>query len=384
MYGLLFVACVVGGDSAGSLPQDSVGDSATESPQEDSGAPADTGSSSPGVEELPDPCGGATIEAMSFKSTGEGWVGCNLGMGLHHTDDGGTSFTAGHPSTDLYVFAIVPEPGGSVLVCGHDYSTAGDGVLLYRGNLDGWAPLLSYGSNRSDPAAAQLSNCGQVATTETGVMIVASNTSGDLTWSTDKGVTWNPEYRYWEEENLEGGYAYHYLLNLRSAGGAFYGAGSDITHPPVFFAPSDHPDAEVYHFEARVVDEAVTGEVWSMASPDEGRTWFVGGRDQARTSEASGFLYRSTDGGTTWESIPLGDTVDIVHDLAFDADGQRGIAVGHRYPPSSLGGFVLVTRNAGVTWSELDAEVPILQSAAVAGDSWWAGGDGWVGRGRFD
>ena len=73
----------------------------------------------------------------------------------------------------------------------------------------------------------------------------------------------------------------------------------------------------------------------------------------------------------------------MVHDIKFSEDGVHGVAVGHRYPPASKGGFVLLTYDGGQTWQELDADLPIMQSAAASGDTFWVGGDGYMGRGEF-
>lgn len=344
----------------------------------------DTGDTHPSGEFtlLSDPCSGAgTPYAMRFTSASEGWYGCGNGIGLYHTTDGGDSFEAGHPSADLYVFDIEQAADGDMLVCGHDYG-ADNGVLLYRGTVGDWAPLLRYGNNADGTDMVYMSNCGQVAEAGDGTMIVASNTAGDLTWSTDDGLNWAKEERYWENANLEGGYSYYYMLQLQAAGGVYYGAGSKIDEPPVFFTPSALADAEFYNFEAHIITSSVEGETWALATSDGGLTWFAGGRDQSASAVASGFLYRSDDGGETWTSIVLGDEIDILRAIAFDATGTWGVAVGHRYP-TMQGGFVLLTEDGGATWTELDEETDLLYSAAVYGSTYWVAGDAFLARGTF-
>ncbi|MFT5680130.1 MAG: hypothetical protein ACI8RZ_001035 [Myxococcota bacterium] len=63
-------------------------------------------------------------------------------------------------------------------------------------------------------------------------------------------------------------------------------------------------------------------------------------------------------------------------------EGSLGIAVGHRYP-TTQGGFILLTDDAGKTWVEIEADVPILQSADVVDGTWWVAGDAWMGKGGF-
>lgn len=358
-------------------------------PGPDSGSVGPDDTAAPGATfwELGDPCSGGTGYALHFADTATGWVGCGSGMGLWATTDGGDTFASAHPASgtgeSVYVHRIVPHPDGGLLICGHDYSTDPDPLLWH---LDGGTStvLLTYGANGGDPGSAQMANCGAVAAAGDGTLLVASDTVGDMTRSEDGGLTWTAEYRYWEDANLEdGGYAYYYMLELVAAGGAYHGAGSRIVEPPVFYGPSRHEDGEWFNFHASVVDASIAGEVWALATPDDGATWFVGGRDQGRSSEASGFFYRSDDGGETWTDISLGGSVDIMHDVAFADDGLHGIAVGHRYPPATLGGFVALTEDGGRTWTERAEEVPPLQEAAIVGRTFWVSGDGYLARGVF-
>jgi hypothetical protein len=370
------------GDTAGpgdSAPAgDTTGDTA---PGGDSGDTSGDDTAPAGLRVLADPCQGAgTPYGLAFVSDEQGFVGCGNGAGLHATADGGESFTR-LDRGDLYVFQVVPEPAGSVLVCGHDYADP-DSTLLYR--YDGeFRSLLRYGTNGTDPGAVYFSNCGVVASDGGGRMVAASNTAGDITWSEDDGTTWHEAERYWEDANLApDGYAFYYMLNLVFAGGAFWGAGSQIVEPPVVFGPSEVPEGSWYNFHAHVVDDGVYGEIWALASPDDGRTLFVGGRDQLATSVASGFLYASEPGAETWRSIPLPDGVDILHDLSFAPDGLHGVAVGHRYPVAQ-GGYVLVTDDGGVSWSLVDEWVPLLQSAFAGDGHYWVAGDGFLARGQW-
>ncbi|MEL6345064.1 MAG: hypothetical protein AAFV53_18290 [Myxococcota bacterium] len=329
---------------------------------------------------LSDPCQGAgTPHGLLFQDDQTGFVGCGNGYGLWRTDNAGESFQRGHPSADLYVSAITETPDGRILVCGRDYE--GGKGMLFASDGDGWETLLRFGTDPGEPQHAAISNCGAVADLGDGRLIVSSLTVGDLVYSEDGGQTWSPEERYWEDANLTGGYSYYYMLNLRTlSDGTVFGAGSQITEPPVFFGPTLAEDGGWMNFHAYPVSDTIIGEVWAMATPDDGASWFVGGRDQSATRRASGFLFASDDAGDSWSTVALGDDIDIVHDIAFD--GRNGVAVGHRYPTSN-GGFVLTTIDGGKTWTEFDRPVPLLQSAAVSGDHFWIAGDAYLARGAF-
>ncbi|MCB9759163.1 MAG: hypothetical protein H6739_04945 [Alphaproteobacteria bacterium] len=329
---------------------------------------------------LTDPCGGAaTPNALHFTSETDGWVGCGSASGVHHTTDGGASFTDESPTSEFYAYQVVSEPDGGLLLCGQ----GSDSGLVWRRAGVSWTQLLAYdASNTND--VVNIRTCGQVAAAGDGRLIMSGLTSGDITWSTNGGTTWSPAERYWEDANFGGGgggQTSYPFMRLESVGGQFFGAGGNATHPPVFLGLSTRPDGAFYNMHAYVVDEAILGEVWSMATPDGGGSWLVGGRDQDRSAEASGFLYRTVDGGESWSIPDFPDDIDIVQDIAFHDDGQRGLAVGHRYPPDA--GFILYTSDAGQTWEALEDAPTALWRVSIAGDSFWVAGDGYLGMGTL-
>lgn len=359
----------------------------------DTSGPEDTVDTSPpppeyDVDALTDGCSGATPEVIYMETAEHGWIGCNVGIGLWETNDGGTTWTSASEYNDgenFYVFDIDPDPLGGILVCGHEYYDSEKGLLMrYRDSV--WSILLRYGSNTTDPTAAQLSNCGQVAALGDNTLVVVSNTAGDITVSEDDGATWTAEERYWEDENLDsGGYASYQMGKLVAANGSYWGAGSTITEPPMFFRPTEHSSGTWTNFHAYTIDSAETGEVRALATIDDGTTWFAGGRGDGST--ASGYLYTSVDAGLTWTEIALGGDMDLVRDIRFGSDGLHGVAVGYNWP-TSLGGFVLVTVDGGLTWEQASTDVIApLESASVVtdetGNSYFVAGEAYFGVGTF-
>lgn len=334
--------------------------------------------------QLIDPCQGqGTPNAVLFADDDDGWLGCGDGMGLWRSTDGGGSWSPGHPSTDLDLFDLSWTPSGDLLACGHDHEEAADDALLYRYDGTDWTALLYRGTNEKYSAAAWLTDCGQVAAAGDGTMLVASNSSPDLTWSEDDGQTWASANRYWEDHNLEEGDPVTYTMSqLTSAGGRYFGAGRTRVEPPSFFGPSLDEHGAWYNFHAWPVSEDILGEVGALGTPDEGGTWFVGGRDRGPVRRASGFFFRSDDQGQSWTEISLPGGADALRDIAFSADGKRGVAVGVRFP-SSDGGYVLLTDDGGRSWTLLDEAVPVLESTAAADDLYWIAGDNFVARGSF-
>lgn len=357
---------------------------------QDSGVPFDTAwNQTPytpsDFERMGDPCRDiGPIYSLHFPRPDQGWVGCGNAGGLHLSQDDGESFEELLPGNELYVFDLREDREGRLLVCGHAYDGKHDKALLIREEEDGsWTDLLVYGKNADQDNAVYLSNCGQVAQDSYGRLVVFSNTIGDLTTSTNNGRTWSKEERYWEDDNLEpDGYAAHQVMRLESTAEGFVGSGSHIAENPMFFTPSTHSNASFWNLNREVVSQRHIGEAWAMATPDDGQTWALGGRDQELGAVASGFLFVGKTGA--WTSIPLGPEIDIVRDVDFSQDGLRGIAVGDRYPPDSKGGFALVTIDGGRTWMEMDISIPAeVLRVELLGDTFWLGGNGYFARGTL-
>lgn len=334
-------------------------------------------------QELANPCGASPVEALHLHNE-ELWVGCNLGAGVWRSGDAGDSFSQGHPSTDLFVFDLTTTQDGKLLLCGADFDLAFDGVLLRRFDGTSWEELLLRGSNDEASNQVAFSNCGQIAQHPNGGLFASSLTAPDITYSSDNGLTWTKETRLFEEANLGGTRAVYQLIRVTETTSGVFASGYNIIQPPTFFAPSTASGAAWFNLKAKTVDASIQGEGWSLATPDDGATWFLGGRDQERSSEASGFIYLTNDSGDSWTSLPLGPEIDIVRDIAFSADGVYGIAVGDRYPPRSKGGFALLSTDGGETWVELEEELPPdLRRAAVDGTTYFFGGNGSLFRGGF-
>lgn len=333
---------------------------------------------------LDDPCVGlGPVYAMHTHDNAL-FVGCGNGAGLWMSTDNGESFSAAHPSTDFYVFDLATTADGDLLACGHDYDPDYEDVLVRRWDGTDWEELLFYGNNDEASNNVFMSNCGQAAEHPNGGLFVISNTSADMSVSTDGGKTWTKEDRYFEEVNLDGGPQAYQLQQVVTTTGGLYASGYNVAEPPTFFMPSTATGAEWYNVKAVEIDATVDGEGWALATPDDGASWYVGGRDQGAGAAATGFLYESTDGGATWTSLTLGDEIDIIRDIDFADDGMHGIAVGDRYPPNSLGGFALITEDGGSTWTELDEDLPEdLQRCEAEGSDWFIGGNGTLFRGSF-
>ena len=340
---------------------------------------------------LADACNGATAYSIHTHND-ELWVGCGLREGLHKSSDDGVTFSDGHPSGGntstsdaLYVFDLKTSSSGDLLVCGHLYpqESSEPQPLVMRYSNSSWETLLIYGNNSADPGAVYMSNCGQIEEHPNGGLFVMSQTSADMTYSTDNGANWSKEDRYFEEINLTAEPQAYQLQRLASTSDGIFASGYNIAQPPTFFTPSTADGASWFNLKANTIDTEVEGEGWAMATPDDGDTWFVGGRNQGAGAFASAFFYRSLDNGATWTAISVPEDIDIIRDIAFSPDGQYGVAVGDKYPQAA-GGFAIVTSDSGATWTAIEDELPYdLWSAEVKGPYWFVGGNGSLYRGAF-
>lgn len=333
---------------------------------------------------LNDPCKGIGPIYALHTTPDYVWVGCGNGGGLWKSRDYGVTFEQAHPSNDLYVFDIRSSSNGEVLLCGRDYDTDPDYERVLARKWDGtsWKNLLWYGNNNTESNRVYMSNCGQLIEHPNGGLMAMSNTAGLMAYSDDNGLTWTPTETF-EESNLNGERAVYQIANLASTSDGIYGAGSIDSIPPVFFRPSTAGFADWFNLKAVSVDDAIITRAVALGTPNDGSTWFVGGRLEGAGPEAAAIFYFSKDDGDTWSRIDTGPEIDIIRDIEFGSDGLTGIVVGDRYP-TSLGGFAATTQDAGETWTEIDVELPVdLQRTVIDGDRFYIGGNGYLFGGSF-
>ncbi len=133
-------------------------------------------------------------------------------------------------------------------------------------------------------------------------------------------------------------------------------------------APAGHPDSLIVAFASGglwrtddrggrwtpLFDDEPTLTIGSFALGDpDGRTIYVGTGESnsSRTSYAGAGMFKTTDGGKSWQSIGLTDTHHIGKVLVDPRDPQTVYvaAVGHLYTENPERG-VFVTRDGGKTW----------------------------------
>ena len=164
--------------------------------------------------------------------------------------------------------------------------------------------------------------------------LLVSTEAGDLLRSTDDGTTWS-------NFCVIRGQDYRWSLDVvasRADGRMFAGGGTDWIQSDDFgatwFVPATNP-----------------GVLRATSIAHRGTHWYVGGTPTHGQSRVS----RSTDDGTTWESVPLSTT------YAGDAVGisapADGVAFAATYGGSSIN-YVFRTTDSGASWELANSGLP--------------------------
>lgn len=345
------------------------------------------------------PCGnaGEYPYVMYFSSATTGWLGCNGGTSgsVYKTTNGGTSWTEEtvNGRQDVRVFDIATDSTGNVYLCGFDNQDETNPVYVYKYSGSSYSAFLDKTTIRKT-ATQSISNCGQMEIIGSQI-IVDSLTGNEIVYSSDSGANWTRDEE-WEDNNITGSRQAYQMWRLTSANGKFYGTGSISIENPLFFGTSSVSGAQFFNLNKNVVTTNLRGIARAMATTDCGTTWLVGGKDDDDTKHAAKFIYRSTDSGATWSSATISDpdsVLDVVEDMACDATGNTCIAVGHKYPETK-GGYILISSDAGKTWSELtsssedgtgslDLSDNLMKSVTIRENTFWAAGEESIIIGTF-
>jgi len=324
------------------------------------------------LEPLAGPCDQGAVVALALDADGAGWVGCEGSGALFRTQDAGGAYRPMHSSLRLEVNQLGWDHRGRMLLCGRDYASPGPDVLLTRWSEgEGWTPLLRTGDDGP-------SSCGRVAVDARGGLAVLGGDGGGLGLRAVGGADWlQPPVSWMGLPTIA-----PRLYAVSGDAPCWHALGADLTSPPVFLRPSS--GSRCFPLEPVTVDAELVGELWTMASPDQGQTWLVGGRDLGDEPYSQAVIYRSPDGGLTWRALPLPAELGWLRRLAFSDDGRCGVGVGER-SAEEPGGFVIVTEDQGRSWRSLDVDVPPLGVVEVGSEGFVVGGDdGYLGRGWCD
>jgi hypothetical protein len=324
------------------------------------------------------PCSGGTgsyTVPMLFTSATEGWVGCANGAaatnqkGVYHTTDAGVtwtqiadSITCGTINTaacdlrDMQVYDIDSDDAGNIYLCGKaSSSTSTTYIVKYDGSA--FTDFSDYDDFTSKPG-----QCMNMAITGDGTETTFTSRSNTYLYtSADSGATWNYQST-WDDDTVNGYTTYE----VEEFGDYFFASGTANTYPPYFFSPTS--GGSFYQMDVNTIDSTIDGEVRAIATTDGGTTWIagytIGTADLAVTLAATDSIAYSTDAGLTWtnstvtidEGNGIAYYIGTVYDIACHEDGNVCLATGELDAESTgsrIGGVILISQDAGVTWVNL-------------------------------
>lgn len=294
------------------------------------------------------PCEGYRTETI-FVDGDTHHVGCGSDLGLFTSSSSTGAFSSMSGLEDFHVYEIAESPDGALWAAGDAY---GDETLIYELG-SGLTSVLEY-----DGASMRFSAAENLVVHD-GVVYTDSLTGNYWAHSADDGESWTEEYL-----------SSYQIMDLHSGDGELYAVGSTISQPPTVF---HFADGDWSAIELDAPDGALEGLTWT------GERWVAVGVDEG-TELAAMFTCSSgcTDAGA-WSPVDITAQDDTVAKLwSVHAAGDHVIAVGERYP-QSLGGAVLISDDAGATWTVADVEAGLLTVAWSYGDGTYtaAGEDTW-------
>ncbi|MEJ5186081.1 MAG: IPT/TIG domain-containing protein [Candidatus Geothermincolales bacterium] len=201
--------------------------------------------------------------------------------------------------------------------------------------------------------------------------------------STTGGLAWEKKYEGYGTAHLS---AFPYRVSAQSGGVAFmleWLVGSGYDH---FFNNMQIKKITPQGLVSVPLPFMKAGEVPPGAFPvgpqdiepvDESTLWWCGvDYDPTYPDEVIGVVYRSTDGGTTWERSEIPQTFLMA---ACPLDASNAWVVGYRYasyPQGPYVGVILRTTDGGKTWHEqLVVEgLAIVDVSAADGNVAWVAG----------
>ncbi|MEM6996309.1 MAG: hypothetical protein AAF721_37730 [Myxococcota bacterium] len=337
-------------DDADPDPDDTAGDDMAD---DESGS---TGGGPTGVwMEIAGPCGGSATNALWFDDADVGFVGCGenaAGEGLFTTIDAGATWEDNPQFNEVRVMDIRRGPDGVLRGAGiHQL----DGYSVFDIDEDGALTpegLYEPGNN----AFTTVNQAENVATTEDGQILIDSLTGTSAAYQPAGGVF--EEFASLGEAAIadpDNAPAFQ-VRRIVGFDNAFYAVGSLINDPARVHLPSMMEGA-TYHFTTlQLQSDTRDGELLDM-HVWAGDKMIVAGHDQSQRYPliyvAAGDAYNADN----WTQITLLD-FGIEYEGGINdlhVVGDTVIAVGEKFP-SSQGGFVLRSDDAGLTWEDISPE----------------------------
>ena len=310
----------------------------------------------PGVwAEIIGPCGGSATNAMWFDDAQTGFVGCGenaAGEGLFSTIDGGATWDDNPMFNEVRVMDLRRGPDAVLRGAGRHQLDGYSVFSIDEGSALSPTGLYEPGNN----AFTTVNQAENVAVTDDGQILIDSLTGTSAAYQPAGGTF--EEFASLGEAAIDDPDNAPAFQVRRIVGhdNAFFAVGSLINDPARVHLPSTMPGA-TYHFTTlQLQPDSRDGELLDMHVWSPGKM-IVAGHDQSERYPliyvASGDAY-SPD---SWTQVTLLDSgIEYqggVNDL--HVVGDTVVAVGEKFP-TSMGGFVVRSDDAGLTWEDISPE----------------------------
>ncbi len=327
-------------------------------------------------------CAGSKTNALWFDDRNNGFAGCGEGAdgyGFFKTVDGGMTWTEVFDFESLRIndiirvdgtlyLAGIRNPGG-----GSAFKVADDnGTLSYT--------VMFTPSNNAFNSVSQAEN---IAVQADGSVLVDSLTGASATLVAANGDVTETSTLHEDAIADPDTTSSFQVRRVRPAATGFMGVGSTINQPAQFMAPSALAGATFHMHPVELQESFESGELldfWSWGA----QKMLLVGWNQTTNANRSPLMFRldGTDStvAANWKEVNLrAQGIEFEGGAyALAVNGDKTVVVGTKFP-SSQGGFVLHSVDAGTTWTDM---TPGPDKPGELSNAWYfANGDIYVAGG---
>jgi len=341
-----------------------------------------------GWTQVSQPCSGSRVNALWFEDANQGFIGCGEnanGFGLFPSNDGGMTWDVSERDFEQIRVSNIRrgDDGGF-------YGAGRSGIDDFAGfTIDDSGSRLRVTGIYAPSNSGGVNDGENIAVTADGQVMIDSLTGTTFAYRAAGSDTFE-EFSYLNEEIIDdpGAFSAITIRRLVTHNNKFYGVGSTINDPGEVYLPSTNPNATVPHFTRLALQPSTRkGELRDLYLWSESEMLVVGFDQSTRDPlvfRCSGDCYDTA----SWSQIELFDQgIEYKGDIwDIHVVGDTVVAAGEKVPTAD-GGFVLISRDRGLTWEDI-TPTPERGGVGALSAVWLfedggifaggGGGEGWI------